>query len=30
MERQMAKDAIVSDEFAKKFASEKETPTPAG
>ena len=22
----MAKDAIVSDEFAKKFASEKETP----
>src|SRR5437667_11005799 len=26
MERQMVRDAIVSDEFAKKFASEKETP----
>ena len=22
----MAKDAVVSDEFAKKFAAEKETP----
>src|SRR4051812_27053572 len=25
-ENSMAKDAIVSDEFAKKFAAEKETP----
>jgi hypothetical protein len=26
----MAKDAIVSEDMAKKFATEKETPTPAG
>jgi hypothetical protein len=25
-ERRMAKDAVVSDELAKKFATEKETP----